>query len=84
MTSVLCHHRPWGEAEGHTVALTVVLYYLLLLAAVVAYAGCTSVSEKFMKPLSFGQICNYFITHDTKELEDPGAVRHVWLGVRSS
>ena len=64
--SVFCHRGPWSwwalrwRQKDTRVVLTVVLYYLfLLLTAVTVCAGCMSVSEKFMKQLSFGQICNF-------------------------
>lgn len=58
-----------------------ILLLFLFVIAVMACAGCVSVSEKFMKQLSFGQIYNFFLkSMIPKELGDPGEVRHIWLG----
>lgn len=71
------------EAEGHVGCIDncFILPLFLFLIAIMACAGCVSVSEKFMMQLSFGQIYNFVLKPMIpKELGDPGEVRHIWLG----
>ena len=62
-TLVFCHHGPsywwatgWEQKDAQVVWTVVLCCQFLFLTAIRACAGCMSVSETFMKQLSFGQI----------------------------